>query len=340
MRAVASRAIAGVVTVLGASIVAFVFLRALPGDPARLVVGSLASQRTVLAERRAMGLDRPLYIQYWDFISGLARGNWGFSYSSGQPVRQLLAARLPASIELGLAAFLFATCGSVALALAITYRRRPFLDRLVRGLAFVGLGTPAFWFGLVALLVLSTWAGILPGPEGRLSPALVPPPHVTGLYTVDALLAGQFATMWNALIHLLLPAVTLGLLPLAYLVRLLRVNLLDVSRHTFMTVARSKGLGRWSVFWRHALPNAGLPMLTACGLIFGELIGGSVVVEKVFDWPGVGSLVANALLQQDYSVVEAFVLLSALAYVVINVVVDGLYSVLDPRVRIPLRERP
>ncbi len=334
-RRIGSRLLGGLATVLGASVVAFVFLRALPGDPARLVVGSLAKPATVQAERKAMGLDRPIYVQYWDFISGVVRGRWGFSYSLGEPVRSLFAARLPASIELGLAAFGLAVVGALAAALLVTYRRRPVLDAIVRGIAFFGSGTPAFWFGLVALLVLSVWAGILPGPEGRLSPNVVPPPHFSGFYTLDALVSGQFATAWNAGLHLLLPAVILALLPFAYLLRLLRINLLDVSRHTFLTVARSKGTTRWTAFRRHALPNACLPMLTACGLILGELIGGSVVVEKVFDWPGIGDTVANALLQQDYSVVEIFVLLAALAYVVINVVVDILYGLVDPRVRIP-----
>jgi len=335
VKSILSRTFGGITTVIGVSVITFVFLRALPGNPARLMVGSLASPHTVALERQAMGLDHPLYVQYWDFVEGIVRGNWGFSYSAGEPVRSLFASRLPASIELGLAAFIFAVGGSLVLALAVTYRPRRLLDRVVRGLAFLGTGTPAFWFGLVGLLVFSVWLNVLPGPEGRLAPSVIPPPDVTGLYVIDTAIAGQFRTMWDALVHLVLPAVTLGLFPLAYLTRLLRVNLLDVSRRNFLTVARSKGLGRWAAFYRHALPNASLPMLTACGLIFGELIGGSVVVEKVFDWPGIGNLVANAVLQQDYSVVEIYVVLSALAYVVINVVVDMLYGVLDPRVRIP-----
>jgi ABC-type dipeptide/oligopeptide/nickel transport system permease component len=166
-----------------------------------------------------------------------------------------------------------------------------------------------------------------------------PPPEVTRLYTVDALIAGQPGVFLDALRHLFLPAVALGLAPFAYLVRLLRANLLEVSREPFIVVVRSKGIGRWTAFARHALPNAFLPTLTASGLLLAQLLGGSVLVEKVFNWPGVGALVVDSILRQDYAVVQAFILLSAFAYVSINLVVDVLYGVIDPRVRVPSEAR-
>jgi len=262
------------------------------------------------------------------------RGDWGFAYSVGQPVTTQLESRLPATIELGLYAFIFAFVGALVLALLATYRHRPLVDGSVRAVSFFGLGTPPFWFGLIALIVFSERLSVLPGPDGRLSLATVPPPTMTHLYTVDALLAGQLGTFADAVSHLFLPAVTLGLAPLAFLVRLLRANLLEVSREPFIVVARSKGLGRWTAFSRHALPNAFLPTLTAGGLLLGQLLAGSVLVEKVFNWPGVGALVTDGILRQDFAVVQAFILLSAFVYVLVNLVVDMLYGVIDPRVRV------
>jgi ABC-type dipeptide/oligopeptide/nickel transport system permease component len=319
--------------IVGASIVSFLLMRALPGNPARIIVGPYASPQVLHAETVALGLTKPIYVQYWRFISDFVQGHWGFSYSIGEPVRTEIGQRLPASIELGLYAFLFAFIGAIVFALASTYRRRRSVDAIVQGTAFIGLGTPPFWIGLLALLFLSSKLGIFPGPEGRLSPGASAPPDVTGLYTVDAIISGQWATLWDALKHLILPALILGMAPYAFLVRLLRANLLEVSREQFLLVTRSKGLSRWTAFRRHALPNAILPTITAGGLILAQLVSGSVLVEGVFDWPGVGQLVAQAILAKDFAVVETFILLAAAAYVVVNLVVDTLYGIIDPRVR-------
>jgi ABC-type dipeptide/oligopeptide/nickel transport system permease component len=321
--------------IFGASIIAFVFMRVLPGDPARLIAGPLASEQAIAVQREQLGLNDPLPVQYFNYITDFLRGDWGFSFGAGQPVTQQVSSRLPASIELGLYAFLWSFVFAVALALFVTYRRRPVADAAVRGVSFFGLGTPPFWLGLMLLVVFFEELAILPGPEGRLSAGTPPPPEVTGLYTVDSLIAGQFSTFWDAVRHLILPAIALGLASFAYMVRLLRANLLDVSREPFIVVSRSKGLGRGTAFARHALPNAFLPTLTAAGLILAQLIAGSVLVEKVFDWPGVGALIVDSILRQDFAVVQAFILLGAFAYVGINLIVDILYGVIDPRVRVP-----
>jgi peptide/nickel transport system permease protein len=318
---------------LGASIVAFAFLRVLPSNPARLILGQFATQQAIHEQIKAMGLDQPLWVQYWRYITAFLRGDWGFAYSVGQPVTTAIGSRLGASVELGLYAFIGALFFAVLAALLATYRRRPIVDGVVRGAASFGLGMPPFWFGLIVLLLFSQTFPILPGPEGRLSPGVPPPPTITHLYTIDALLSGQFGTFWDAQRHLILPALTLGLAAFGYLVRLLRANLLDVSREEFLTVVRSKGVDRWRVHLRHALPNAFLPTLTAGGLVLAQLIAGSVLVEYVFAWPGVGQLVVDSTLRHDYAVVETFILLSAIAYVVVNIVVDVLYVVIDPRVR-------
>ena len=329
----ASRLGGGLVSIFGASLLAFLFLRKLPGDPARLVLGPLASDDAVRKLRGQMGLNDPVWTQYWHYVRDFFTGHWGFSYTAGQPVGTQIGSRLPASIELGLWAFAFAFVAAVLLALLSTYRRRPVLDGIVRAAAFVGLGTPPFWLGLMLLLIFFSWLGWLPGPEGRISDGIPLPPKITGLITVDALLSGNLRAFGSAFAHLLLPAVSLGLGAFGLLVRLLRANLTEVGREPFLVVARSKGLSRWSAHRRHALPNAFLPTLTAGGLLLAQMIGGSVLVEKVYNWPGVGSLVVDSILRQDFSVVQAFILLSACAYVVVNLVVDVLYGVMDPRVR-------
>ena len=331
---VAKRLLGSLGAIFGASVIAFLIMRVLPGNPARLVTGPLAPPSTVAAVKSQLGLDKPLYEQYWIYISHFFEGNWGYSYTEGAPVSKLIGEQLPATIELALFAFVFMMISTVGLALLVTYRYRPIADRLVRATAYIGFGSPQFFVALVLLIVFSSWLGVLPGPEGRLSPQAVPPPTVTHLYTVDSLLAGQIGTFWDAFEHLILPAIALGLTSFSFLVRLLRANLLEVSREPFLTVARGKGLTRWTAFRRHALPNSFLPTLTSSGLALGEFLAGAVLVEQVFNWPGVGSLVLDAILKQDFAVVQTFILLAAVMFVLINLAVDVLYVVIDPRVRV------
>jgi ABC-type dipeptide/oligopeptide/nickel transport system permease component len=321
------------VAVWGATVISFVILRLLPGNPARVILGPLAPKSAVAAETHALGLDQPIYAQYLTYVRQFVHGDWGYSYSAGQSVTTLIAERLPASIELALFAFVFAFLGAVILALIVTYKRRPVLDGVIRSISFVGLGTPPFWLAVVLLLVFYSYLRVLPGPEGFLTSGTPPPPTVTHFITVDAALAGRWDTLGDALKHIVLPAFALGFAPFSYLVRLLRANLLDVAREPYIVVARSKGLSRWLAFARHALPNAFLPTLTAAGIILTQLLAGSVLVESIFNWPGVGQLIVQSILVQDFAVVQAFILLSAVAYVLVNALVDILYGVIDPRIR-------
>jgi peptide/nickel transport system permease protein len=333
LRITGSRLLGSCLAVFGASVVSFVLLRVFPGDPARLILGPFATDQAVANLAHQMGLDNSLVQQYVDYIKHFFSGDWGTSYTTGEAVTSQFASRLPASIELGLFAFVFTIVCAVGLALIATYRRRPIVDRFATSLSYLGLGLPAFWFALILLIVFFQDLGWFPGPEGRLGGQDVAPPEVTRLYTVDALIAGQWSVFANAIWHLVLPTVALGFLSMAFLMRLLRANLLDVAREPFLLVVRSKGVGRFTTFSRHALPNAFLPTLTAGGLLLGQLLAGSVLVEKVFNWPGIGALVTDGILRQDFAVVQVFILLSAIVYVAINFVVDILYGVLDPRVR-------
>lgn len=334
IRMVSRRFLGSLGAIFGASILAFVIMRVVPGNPARLVLGPLAAPQAVRQLSRQMGLDHPIYTQYWLYISHFFQGEWGYSYAEGQSVSTLIGERLPATIELAVFAFVVTMIVSVVLALLVTYRRRPIADRILRGVAYIGFGTPPFFLSLILLIVFFSTLGILPGPEGRLAPQAIPPPSVTHMYTLDALIAGELGTFWDALKHLILPGLALGIAQFSFLVRLLRANLLEISREPFITVARGKGLRRWTAFRRHALPNAFLPTLTAGGLVLGEFLAGSVLVEKVFNWPGVGSLVYEAIIKQDFAVVQTFILLSAVMFVIVNLAVDILYAVIDPRVRV------
>lgn len=328
-----SRLGSSVLALLGAAALAFIALRVAPGDAARLTLGAFATDEAVAALRSEMGLDQPLLMQFWIYIRDFVTLDWGRSYSLGQPVRALLADRFPATLELGLFAFGLSLISAMVLAMWGAYRRGPVSDGVPRALGVLALGVPQFWFGLVLLIVGFEITGLFPGPEGRLPANMAPPPEITGMFTLDALLAGQPRVFLAALHHLFLPAVALGLLPFGFLLRLLRANLEDVLQEPFALVARAHGQSRWSTFRRYILPNAIIPTLTASGLILGQLLAGSVLVERVFNWPGAGALVTTGVLQQDYSVVQTFILLSAVVYILANLIVDVIAALIDPRLK-------
>lgn len=335
--AIGTRLGGAVVTLLIASVAVFVILRLLPADPARLILGPLASAAALQHERIALGLNQPVYVQYVTYLIGFVHGQWGFDYGNGSPVLNEVITRLPASLELGFYAMAFAVIAALAGAVASVATRSRVVDAVCRAVAFVGLGSPPFWIGLMALVLFAEYLHWLPGPVGRLGVGVTAPPARTSFYTWDALIAGQWSTFANALEHLVLPALTLGLAPFGYLFRLLRHSLMEISDEDFLLVCQAKGLTRWQALARHGVPNALLPALTAAGLLVAQLVAGSVLVEAVFNWPGVGQLVVNSVLAREYGVVEAFVILSALAFIVVNLVVDALYVVIDPRLRRPSR---
>lgn len=330
-RLILSRLISSVIALIGAALVAFVALRLAPGDAARLTLGAFATDEAVAALRAEMGLDRSIAVQFFTYLSDFFTGNWGRSYSLGEPVRSLLADRFPATLELGLAAFSMAFVSALVLALWGAHKQGPISDGVPRALGVFALGVPQFWFGLVLLIVGFEMTGLFPGPEGRLPAGMPPPTGPTGLYTLDALLQGDVSTFLAALHHLVLPAIALGLLPFGFLYRLLRANLEDVLNAPFALVARAHGRSRLQVMISTLLPNAIIPMITASGLIFGQLLAGSVLVERVFNWPGAGMLVTQGVLQQDYAVVQVFILLSAVVYILTNLIVDILAATIDPR---------
>ena len=331
-RLVLRRLLAALPNLLGVVVITFVLTRALPGDPAAYFAGGAATQEAVDQVRRQLGLDRPLPEQFLHYVAGLARGDFGLSITTGQPVLQELLTRLPASIELVLIALVLACAVAIPLGVAAASRPGSWIDQLCRILTTAGVSLPTFFTGLLLAYVFYFLLGWAPAPLGRLDPMFSPPPTVTGLYVADALIAGEGALAWACLRQLMLPVITMALFVLAPIARMTRASMLQVLSSDFVRTARASGLSTTTVRIRYALRNALLPVVTTLGMVFGFMLGSSVIIEKVFAWPGVGSYAIDALTASDYAPVQGFVLAMGVLFVLLNLVVDLLYVLIDPRV--------
>ncbi len=320
-----------VLVLLGVSLITFLLSHVVPADPARLFAGPRASAATVEQLRHQLGFDLPVWQQYGRYLGGLLHGDFGDSLTSHRPVADDLRDYLPATIELTLAAIVIILVVGVPLGVISAVWHDSPVDALGRAISITGVAIPAFWLGLMAQLVLFDQLGWLP--EGqRLDQNTVPPPRVTGLYTVDSLLHGNLALFAQSVWHILLPAAVLGYGSLAVVTRMVRASMLEVLSQDYLRTARSKGLRQWTIVVRHALRNALLPATTVMGLQIGLLLGGALLVEEVFSWPGIGRYATQATLASDYNAIMGVTLVAAAIYVVVNLGVDLLYMVLDPRV--------
>ncbi|MBO0736018.1 MAG: ABC transporter permease [Alphaproteobacteria bacterium] len=321
-------------SVMGVIVVTFLLTRALPGDPAIYFAGPAATQQAIAEIRHAMGFDRSLPAQFVDYVRHLSRGDLGTSLTTGQPVLSELAARLPASAELTLTALVLSV--GIALPLGIVAALRPGspVDHVCRIITTAGVSLPTFFTGLLLVYLFYYLAGVAPAPLGRLDTFSTPPPHYSGFYLVDSLIAGDFVTFRAALGQLLLPSATMAIFSLAPLARITRASMLAALGSEFIRTARASGLGRRRVVCVYALRNALLPVITTLGMVFSFMLGANVLVEKVFAWPGLGSYAVDALIASDYAPVQGFVLAMALLYVMLNLMIDLIYCLLDPRVRL------
>ncbi|MFN9746113.1 MAG: ABC transporter permease [Betaproteobacteria bacterium] len=333
-RLILKRLLAALPNLVGVVVVTFLLTRAIPGDPAAYFAGASATTEAVEQIRRQLGLDRPLVEQFFRYVADLARGDLGLSLTTGQPVLQELMARLPASLELVLLALLLACAVAIPLGVAAATRPGSWIDQLARLVTTAGVSLPTFFTGLLLAYVFYFLLGWAPSPLGRLDPMFSPPPTVTGLYLVDAALAGDRALWWAAAKQLVLPVLTMAIFVLAPIARMTRASMLAVLSSDFVRTARASGLSRGTVLVRYALRNALLPVVTTLGMVFGFMIGSSVVIEKVFGWPGVGSYAIDALTASDYAPVQGFVLAMGILFVLLNLLIDVLYVVIDPRVKI------
>jgi peptide/nickel transport system permease protein len=317
---------------VGVVIITFLLTRALPGDPAAYFAGAAATQEAVDQVRKTLGLDRSLPEQFLRYVGGLLHGDFGNSLTTGQPVLQELLTRLPASIEMVLLALVVAC--AIALPLGVMAATKPgsWIDQLCRLLTTAGVSLPTFFTGLLLAYVFYFLLGWAPAPLGRLDPIYSPPPQVTGLYLVDALVAGDFGLWWAAFKQLILPTLTMALFVLAPIARMTRASMLQVLSSDFVRTARASGLSNTTVRVRYALRNALLPVVTTLGMVFGFMLGSSVIIEKVFGWPGVGSYAIDALTASDYAPVQGFVLAMGVLFVLLNLMVDVLYTLIDPRI--------
>lgn len=318
----------------GISLVLFIMYNLTQVDPIVMIVGErqLNNAQIVDAARERWGLNRPPWEQYVAYINNYLHGDLGMSFLTHRPVADDLQLYLPATIELGVVSLLFAIGVGIPVGIVAGVRKGGVFDRAAWAVSLLNASLPPFWTGLIVLFILYYHLGLLPGP-GRLDPRMIAPPTVTGLYTVDALIAGDWTAFWSALRHLILPAFILGSFTLAIVMRVTRAAIIDEMGNDYIRTARSKGLGERKVIVSHALRNVLIPLVTILGLAFAGLLSGAVMTETVFDWPGIGTYLVKAASALDYPAIQGGTLLIAIIYIVMNLFVDLLYGFIDPRVR-------
>jgi peptide/nickel transport system permease protein len=333
IRQIGKRLATAIPSVIGVIVVTFLLTRVLPGDTAAYFAGPAATPQAIAEIRKSLGLDRSLPEQFVRYVRDLARGEFGNSLTTGQPVVKDIAARLPASAELTLLGLIVSMSIAVPLGILAAVKQGSIIDHACRVVATAGVSLPVFFTGLLFVYVFYFLVGWAPAPLGRLDIFYSPPPQVTGFYLVDSLIARDVEVFRAALAQLVLPALTLAVFSLAPIARMTRASMLAVLSSDFVRTARASGLSPRTVIVTYAFRNAMLPVVTTLGMVFSFLLGANVLVEKVFAWPGIGSYAIEALIASDYAPVQGFVLTMAVLYVALNLMIDLLYGVIDPRVR-------
>ncbi|MEM6620815.1 MAG: ABC transporter permease [Pseudomonadota bacterium] len=331
LRATLMRIVQALPVVVGVVVISFLLTRALPGDPAVYFAGAAADAESIEQVRVAMGLDKPLLEQFIVYVGDLLRGDLGQSLSTGRPVAVDLATRLPASLELTLTALLLAVVIAVPLGVLAATRPGSWVDHLCRVVVTAGVSLPTFFTGILLIYILYYLMGWAPSPIGRLDFIYLSPEHVTGFYLIDAALVRDWETWRGAASQLALPAMTMALFTLAPIARMTRAAMLSALSADFIRTAKAAGLSNRKVLYGYAFRNALLPVVTTLGMVFSFALGANVLVEKVFAWPGIGSYAVEALVVSDYAAVQGFVLTMALLFVALNLVIDLLYTAIDPR---------
>ncbi len=317
---------------LGLTLLLFVWVRALPGDPARALLGERANPERIEAVNERYGFDQPIFVQYFKYLGQLLSGDFGSSIKTGQAVTSSFLDRFPATIELGVTALLFAVVLGVPLGYLAARNQGRGLDTVVMSGSLLGVVTPVFFLAILLKLVFANWLHWLPTTL-RQDPR-IDATHLTNFYVLDGLLTREWDAAWDAIIHLILPAVALGTIPLAIIVRITRASVSEVLNEDYVRTAESKGLSSRLISRRHVLKNALLPVVTTIGLQAGLLFSGAVLTETVFAFNGIGQYLFTAIGQRDYPVLQGYILFIAVIYALINLLVDLAYGVIDPRVRV------
>lgn len=330
---IAKRILVAVPTLLALTFVVFLIVKAIPGDPALMLLGERATPEALAQVRHDMGLDRPWYVQYGHFLERLiVERDFGRSLSTNESIADIISHKFPATIELASFAMLFAVLLGVPAGLFAAIWPATLVDFSSMSIAMLGVSMPIFWLALVLTWVFGLELGWFPI-SGRLGIDFYYEP-VTGFVFLDSVLARDWAMLTDGLWHVVLPAIALGTIPMAFLARITRASMLEVVKQDYVRTAKAKGLAMWMVYIKHALKNAFIPILTVLGLQFGLLLGGAIITETIFSWPGIGSWLLESVASRDYTSLEIGILVTATAFVLVNLVVDLLYRVFDPRMRV------
>jgi peptide/nickel transport system permease protein len=317
---------------LGLSILLFAWLRLLPGGPASALLGERATPERIAAINRAYGLDQPIWVQYWRYLKQIVRLDLGDSIQTGRPVTQVLRTQFPGTIELSIAALIFAVGVGIPLGYFAARRHGGALDSMSVVGSLIGVTVPVFFLAFLLKYVFAVKLGWLP-PSGR-QDVRIEATHVTNFFVLDGVITREYDASWDAIKHLILPAIALGTIPLAIIVRITRASVLDVVNEDYVRTAEAKGLSTAVIRRRHILRNSMLPVVTTIGLQLGLLLSGAILTETVFAFPGIGQEIFSAINNKDYALLQGAILVIAVLYVLINLTVDVLYGVLDPRVRV------
>ena len=326
------RLIGAIPVLLGMSFLVFMLMHLAPGDPVSLLLGEEADEIDIQETRREWGLDKPVLVQYWEFVKHAAQGDFGESLRYREEVTTLVLERLPATLELALASLFVAILISVPIGVYSAIKHNSIWDHAGMTIALIGLSLPNFWLGIMLIFFLGGQLNLLPV-AGRIGYGIHVEP-ITHFYLVDTLLQGNLSDFWSVCKHLLLPAVTLGTSLAAIVTRISRSSVLEVIRQDYITTARAKGLSEGTVIWKHTLRNAMITIITILGLQLGALLSGSVITETVFSWPGIGSLLVQAISTRDYKLAQGVIFFFAMMYFVVNLLVDLLYMLVDPRIKL------
>ncbi|MGI6749187.1 MAG: ABC transporter permease [Atribacter sp.] len=316
---------------IGVSILIFVIVRLTPGDPARILAGEHATEEYVQATRERWGLDKPMYVQYYIWFKSLLRGDLGRSITTHSPVVEEIFNRFPATLELSLFAMFLAIVIGILAGIISAIRQYHFFDYFSMTVALFGISMPVFWLGLMLMFVFGLWLDILPI-SGRIN-VMIPLQNITGLYVLDSILTLNFQALGSSLLHLILPSIALGTIPMAMIARITRSSMLEIIRQDFIRTERAKGLPERMVIFKHALKNALIPIITVIGMEFGLLLGGAILTETVFAWPGLGRYTVDAVYARDYPAIQGSVLFIAFIFVLVNLITDVLYAYINPRIR-------
>ncbi|MBH9994609.1 MULTISPECIES: ABC transporter permease [Bartonella] len=321
-----------VFVLFGVSLITFTISNVVPGDPARMIAGERAPAEVVERIRNDLDLNKSLPEQYIRYMKGIFTGDLGTSIRTKRPVLEDLKLFFPATMELAVVALFIAAFIAIPLGVASAIWKNTFIDYAVRLMAVIGISTPAFWLGMLVIVLFYAQLQILPS-GGRISPSIMMPPKLTGFLLLDSLLAGNFAAFWSALKHIILPAMTLGFVHLGVVARQIRSAMMDEMHQDYIRTANANGISKFRIIFAEALPNALIPSITVMGLALGDLLYGAVLTESVFAWPGMGRYVVDSILSLDFPAIMGFTLVVCVAYVFVNLIVDLIYMLVDPRIR-------